>query len=185
MSSDKSVKGDEQMAWKLEKSPVQIANLSHVGIAVRSVERTAKFLSSIWNIGDPEVYDYEAKQEDLFFGEAFKLRIAHVKVGPLQIELLEPLDVKSIWSKFIEEKGEGIHHIALGVSNYDEMVKVTQEKGHKLLVSAVFEGCRWCYFDTSPGGIVIEYREEYRRVTALEEPVVSAGDSRGLESAPR
>jgi len=151
------------MTWKLEKSPIQIANLSHVGIAVRSAEKTAQFLSSIWNIGDPEVFDYEAKQEDLFFGQPFKVRLVFVKLGPVQIELLEPLDDKSIWSKFIEEKGEGIHHIALGVSNYDEMVKVTQENGHKLLVGAVFEGCRWCYFDTTPGGIVIEYREEYPR----------------------
>ena len=151
------------MAWRLENGPIQLTNLSHVGIAVEDAEQTAKFLSTIWNIGDPEVFDYEPKQEELFAGEPFKVRLVFVKFGPLTLELLQPLDDKSIWSKFIAEKGEGIHHVALGVSNYDEVVEQTKKLGHPLLVSAVFEGCRWCYFDTSPGGIVIEYREEYPR----------------------
>ncbi len=43
------------------------------------------------------------------------------------------------------------------------MVEIMQAQGYKLLVAAVFEGCRWCYFEMQPGGIVIEYREEYPR----------------------
>ena len=70
---------------------------------------------------------------------------------------------KSIWSKFIAEKGEGIHHVALGVSNYDQMMTTTQQKGHKLLVAAEFNGEKWCYFDCNPGGVVFEYREEYKK----------------------
>jgi hypothetical protein len=96
-------------------------------------------------------------------GEPFKVRLVFIKFGPLTIELLEPLDDKSIWSKFIAEKGEGIHHVAFGVSNYDEMVETLESQGHPLLTAAVFNGCRWCYFDTSPGGAVIEFREEYAR----------------------
>ncbi|MFA6022350.1 MAG: hypothetical protein WC722_18995 [Rhodospirillales bacterium] len=37
------------------------------------------------------------------------------------------------------------------------------EQKHPLLVSAIFNGENWCYFDTSPGGMVIEYREEYKK----------------------
>jgi 4-hydroxyphenylpyruvate dioxygenase-like putative hemolysin len=152
------------MTWTLEKGTAQLANLSHVGIAVKNAEQTARLLSSIWNMGTPEVFDYRPAKEDLLAGEPFGVRLVFIKFGPLTLELLEPLDDKSIWSKFIAEKGEGIHHIALGVSNYDEMVEKTQAQGHPLLVAAVFEGCRWCYFDTAPGGIVIEYREEYKKL---------------------
>jgi methylmalonyl-CoA/ethylmalonyl-CoA epimerase len=151
------------LGWVLERGPGQLANLSHVGIAVRSAEKTVGFLSTLWNIGDPEVFDYEPKADDLIVGEPFKARLVWIKFGPVTLELLEPLDDRSIWSKFIQEKGEGIHHIALGVSNYDEMVEETRKRGQRLLVSAVFEGCRWCYFDTTPGGLVVEYREEYAR----------------------
>jgi methylmalonyl-CoA/ethylmalonyl-CoA epimerase len=151
------------MTWQLGNGAAQLTNLSHVGIAVKDAEATAKLLSSIWNIGSPEVFDYEPAEEDLVAGNQFKVRLVFIKFGPLTIELLQPLDDRSIWSTFIEEKGEGIHHVAFGVSNYDEMVDLLAAQGHPLLVAAVFEGCRWCYFDTSPGGTVIEFREEYAR----------------------
>lgn len=151
------------MSWQLENGTAQLTNLSHVGIAVEDAEKTAKLLSSIWNIGSPEVFEYEPKPDEMIAGDAFKVRLVFIKFGPLTLELLEPLDDKSIWSKFIAEKGEGIHHVAFGVSNYDEMVDTLQAQGHPLLTAAVFNGCRWCYFDTSPGGTVIEFREEYAR----------------------
>ena len=149
---------------RLENGNIQLTNLSHLGIAVKDAEETARFLSSIWNIGTPEVFDYEPKPEELIAGEPFKVRLAFIKFGAIPIELLQPLDDKSIWSKFIKEKGEGIHHIAFGVSNYDEMVLKLQEQNHPMLVAATFQGCRWCYFDTSPGGMVIEFREEYKKL---------------------
>jgi len=148
----------------LENGTMQLTNLSHLGIAVEDAEKTARLLSSIWNIGTPEVFDYEPKPEELITGEPFKVRLVFIKFGAIPIELLQPLDDKSIWSKFIEEKGEGIHHIAFGVSNYDEMVLKLQEQNHPMLVAATFQGCRWCYFDTSPGGMVVEFREEYKKL---------------------
>ena len=149
---------------KLGNGTVPLTNISHLGIAVKDAEKTVGFLSSIWNIGTPEIADYEAKPEELIAGEPFKVRLVFIKFGPHTIELLQPLDDKSIWSKFIKDKGEGIHHIAYGVSNYDEMVTKLQEQGHPMLVAAIFQGCRWCYFDTSPGGMVVEFREEYKKI---------------------
>ena len=148
---------------ELLNGSVQLTNLSHLGIAVRDAEKTARFLSSIWNIGTPEVFDYEPKQDEMISGGPFKVRLVFIKFGAIPVELLQPLDDKSIWSKFIEEKGEGIHHVAFGVSNYDEMVTKLQEQKHPMLVAASFQGCRWCYFDTSPGGMVVEFREEYKK----------------------
>jgi methylmalonyl-CoA/ethylmalonyl-CoA epimerase len=151
------------MNWTLGDGGSQLTNLSHVGIAVKSAEDTTRLLSSIWNIGTPEVFDYEPAADEMIHGTPFKVRLVFIKFGPLTLELLEPLDDRSIWSKYIEEHGEGIHHMAFGVSNYDEMVETLTAQGHQLLVAAVFNGCRWCYFDTSPGGTVIEFREEYAR----------------------
>ena len=148
---------------ELEQGTIQLTNLSHLGIAVKDAEKTAKFLSSVWNIGKPEVFDYEPKADEMISGGPFKVRLVFIKFGAFPIELLQPLDNKSIWSKFIEEKGEGIHHIALGVSNYDEVVTKLQKQGHPLLVAASFQGERWCYFDTSPGGLCVEFREEYNK----------------------
>jgi methylmalonyl-CoA/ethylmalonyl-CoA epimerase len=149
---------------KLGNGTVALTNLSHLGLAVKDTGRTIQFISSIWNIGTPEIFDYEPKREELIAGEPFKVRLVFVKFGAVPIELLQPPDDKSIWAKFIKTKGEGIHHIAFGVSNYDEMVSKLQEQGHPMLVAASFQGCRWCYFDTSPGGMVVEFREEYKKL---------------------
>ena len=149
---------------KLGDGTVSLTNLSHLGIAVKDAEKTVGFISSVWDIGTPEVSDYQAKPEELIVGEPFKVRLVFIKFGTLTIELLQPLDDKSIWAKFIAAKGEGIHHIAFGVSNYGEMVSKLQAQGHPLLVAASFQGERWCYFDTSPGGMVIEFREEYKKI---------------------
>jgi len=149
--------------WRLGSGTVPLTNLSHVGIVVRDAVETCRFLSSIWSIGAPEVFDYEPRPEELISGTPFRVRLVFVKFGAVPLELLQPLDTRSIWAKAIAEKGEGIHHMALGVSNYDELVSELQNQGHSLLVAAVFEGCRWCYFLTSPGGLVLELREEYKR----------------------
>ena len=140
---------------------IDLVNLSHIGVVVRSAERTIEFLSSIWRIGPQDIVDYAPAKKDLLQGDPFRVRIASIKFGPLFIELLQPMDERSIWAEFIQQHGEGIHHIALGVTNYDELVSVLEQQGHRMLVAARFRGERWCYFATSPGGLVIELREEY------------------------
>ena len=149
---------------KLGTGNAPLTNLSHLGVAVKDAEKTIGFISSVWDIGTPEILDYEPKPEELIMGEPFKVRLAFIKFGTHTIELLQPLDDKSIWAKFIAEKGEGIHHIAYGVSNYDDMVSKLDAQKHPLLVAASFQGCRWCYYDTSPGGMIIEFREEYKKL---------------------
>jgi len=159
------MEGTVAMEFKLDvRSAVPLTNLSHMGIAVKNAEETLEWMSSVWGIGTPEIdIEYWPKAEDINVGEPFGVRLVWVKFGPLTLELLQPLDDKSIWSSFIAEKGEGLHHVAFGVSNYDEMVAKLLAQKQKLLVDAVFEGCRWCYFEVQPGGTVIEFREEYAR----------------------
>jgi catechol 2,3-dioxygenase-like lactoylglutathione lyase family enzyme len=151
------------MTWSLEHGTAQLANLSHVGIVVRDAESTTRFVSSIWNIGTPEVIDYWPTDEERIVGGSFGLRAVFIQLGPVVIELIQPLDETSVWARFLAERGEGLHHLAFGVSNYDEMVETMSGQGHELLVSAIHEGRRWCYFDTHPGGAVIEFRDEYVR----------------------
>ncbi|MDD4985152.1 MAG: VOC family protein [Dehalococcoidales bacterium] len=152
------------LQWKLDKGSILLPSVAHLGVAVKSAEKSTKFISSIWDIGTPDVIDYETRSGELVVGKPFKVRLVFIKLGTHLIELLQPLDEQSIWSDFIRDKGEGIHHIAYGVSNYDEIVAKLQKQGQTLLLAAVFEGCRWCYLNTSPGGMVIEIREECSRL---------------------
>jgi methylmalonyl-CoA/ethylmalonyl-CoA epimerase len=79
-----------------------ITKINHIGIAVASLENHIPFYRDVLNLeltGIDEVPDQ-------------KVRVAMFKVGEVQIELLEPTADDSPIAKFIEKKGEGIHHVA-------------------------------------------------------------------------
>ena len=143
--------------------PITLSNLSHIGIVVKDIDKTVEFLSSIWDIGPAQFIDYSPQKDELIVGEPFSMKVAFVDLGSVKLELLQPLD-ESLWSQFLESKGEGVQHIAFGVSNYDEVVPKLQEQGHPMVAGASYKGLRWCYFDTEPGGILVEFRDEHKVV---------------------
>ena len=79
-----------------------ITQINHIGIAVSSLENHIPFYRDVLHLeflGTDEVADQ-------------KVKVAMFRVGEVQIELLEPTSPESPIAKFIEKKGEGIHHIA-------------------------------------------------------------------------
>lgn len=144
-----------------DRGDAGLGGLSHIGVAVKDVEAAARLLSSISNTASVQPFDYSPRADELLAGGEFAIRIAFIEIGSLTIELIEPLDDHSIWARFIAERGEGIHHVAFEVSSYDKTVALLSEQRYKALVGAVYEGWRWCYFDTSASGMIIELVEEH------------------------
>ena len=93
-------------------------------------------------------------------GKPFWQRVAHAKLGSTILELVQQLEGGGPWPEFLESKGEGLHHIAFTISNFDEMVAGLKKQGAKMIAGGLYQGKRWCYFATAPGGIVIEFGEE-------------------------
>lgn len=140
---------------------VALPSPNHIGVVVKDVDKTTKFLSSMWGLGPWHTLDCKARKDDMIVGEPFRLKIAFAKLGSTVLELLQPVEGNSIWAQALETEGEGIHHIAFSVSNWDEMVSKLQERGGKMVGGAIFDGKRWCYFDTKPGGIIVEFMDNY------------------------
>ncbi len=86
----------------------------HVCAVVKDADKTMQLLSSIWGVGPWKVFDFHVKKEELIIGKSdARIKLAGAKLGPIVLELIQPVEGKSIWSDFIEARGEGIHHIAL------------------------------------------------------------------------
>jgi hypothetical protein len=138
---------------------------NHIGVVVENAEKTSKFLSSMCGLGSWSAFKYSPGKDDLILGEPFGLNIAVAKWGATVIELLQPLTSGSVWSNFLETNGEGLHHLALTVTNYDDMVLGLKQQGASMLVSghapSQFNGRPWCYFDTKPGGLIIEFMDSF------------------------
>mgnify|MGYP000223938242 FL=1 len=99
--------------------------LDHIGIAVKNLDEAVKFYKDVLGL---ELVEREDVPEE-------KVRIAIFKVGDVFIELLEGTSEDSAITKFINKRGEGIHHIAIRVENVDEVSKKLKERNVPLIYS--------------------------------------------------
>jgi len=97
--------------------------IDHVGVAVKSLDDALPFY----------VENLHLTLEGIEEVESEKVKVAFLRIGESRIELLEPTSEDSPVAKFIEKRGEGIHHLALGVKQIDERIKELKEKGIRML----------------------------------------------------
>ena len=137
-------------------------DLYHINFAVKDVDKTAQFLTSMWGIGPWQTMELSLEKDwmDMIAGEPYKIKLAFGKLDPIIIELIQPVEGRSFLSRSIETRGEGINHMAFSVSNWQEMAAKLQEKGGRMVAGGVQNGMHWGYFETTPGGIVIEFEEK-------------------------
>lgn len=100
-----------------------IRKINHIGIAVKNIEDAAKLYTDGLGL---EVHDVENVEE-------YKLKIAMIPVGESKIELVEPTDPDGAIAKYIEKKGEGLHHLALEVEDIEATLDLLKAKGIPLI----------------------------------------------------
>lgn len=102
---------------------MKVSHIEHIGIAVESMEEAIPFYE---NMLGQKCYAVEEVKDQ-------KVKTAFFMVGQTKIELLESTDPEGPIGKFIEKKGQGIHHIAYAVDNVDESLKELDEQGVRLI----------------------------------------------------
>ena len=102
---------------------MSISHIEHIGIAVKDLNEAIKYYEQVLGL---KCYNIEEVKEQ-------KVKTAFFKVGETKIELLESTDPEGPIGKFIEKKGEGIHHIAYAVKDLENQLKETELKGVQLI----------------------------------------------------
>ncbi len=105
-------------------------HIEHIGIAVANLEAAIEFYEKIIGL---KCYNIESVPDQ-------KVRTAFFMIGETKIELLEPTDPEGPVGKFIEKRGEGLHHIAFAVKNIEEQLKHAENHGVKLIDSLPRKG---------------------------------------------
>lgn len=102
---------------------MNLTHIEHIGIAVNNIEDSIKYYENVLGL---KCYSIEEVADQ-------KVKTAFFKVGQTKIELLESTDPEGPIGKFIEKKGEGIHHLAFHVNNLQEALNEVKEKGIRLI----------------------------------------------------
>ncbi|MFB5600615.1 MAG: methylmalonyl-CoA epimerase [Nitrososphaeraceae archaeon] len=97
--------------------------VDHIAIAVNNVESALTNYQNILKIDKIEMEEVPTE----------KVRVAMLKLEDTRIELLEPMSQDSPISKFLKERGEGIHHIAITADNIEEDVARAVKNGMRFL----------------------------------------------------
>jgi len=98
-------------------------HIEHLGIAVKSLEESIPWFE---NLLGTKCYAVEEVRDQ-------KVRTAFFKVGQTKIELLESTDAEGPIGKFLEKKGEGIHHLAFAFEDAGQALKSAEDKGIALI----------------------------------------------------
>ena len=102
---------------------MNISKIEHIGIAVESLEKAIPFYETL--LGS-KCYAIEEVTDQ-------KVKTAFFKVGETKIELLESMDPEGPIGKFLEKKGQGVHHIAFAVDNVNEALSKAEGSGIQLV----------------------------------------------------
>ncbi|UCF63374.1 MAG: methylmalonyl-CoA epimerase [bacterium] len=95
-----------------------LKNIDHIGIAVHSLENVKTFFLNIFGIS-PEFEETVAEQQ---------VKVIGYRVGESNIEFLQPISQMSPISKYLEKRGEGLHHIAVAVEDLESVLASLKSK---------------------------------------------------------
>jgi methylmalonyl-CoA/ethylmalonyl-CoA epimerase len=109
---------------------MELTHIEHIGIAVNNLDEAIKYYENILGL---KCYSVEEVKEQ-------KVKTAFFKVGETKIELLESTSPDGPIGKYIEKKGEGIHHIAFHTKNLQQALNEVADKGVRLIDSEPRKG---------------------------------------------
>ena len=144
------------------QAQIKISELYQVGIVVHDLEKSMERYEKAFGIGPWDVINVDSSMfsEMTYHGKPVqhRFRAALTMVGPMQLELIEPINGDNIYSDFLKEHGEGLHHLGhVRVENLDEAVQTLEKHGFPCLQSGRFGDGGYAYIDTSMTlGTIIE-----------------------------
>ena len=135
-----------------------------IGLVVRDIQKTIEAYTELFQWGPFEIVEREyTESTSTYHGKPgnSKYRVAYAQLGPIQLELIQPLEGRTIYDEFIETRGEGLHHFGVLIDRIEERIAAMKQMGIEVLQSGERPGRKYAYMDTEPPtGIMIELREK-------------------------
>lgn len=126
--------------------------VTQIGFVVNDIEKTSQAFAEFLGVENPgwSLTDTIDKTQGQYNGQPCPARskLAFFHVGDtLDIELIEPDMEPSVWRDVLNEKGEGVHHIAFVIKGMKEKIIALEANGMKLMQKGEYTGGRYAYID--------------------------------------
>jgi len=109
---------------------MELTHIEHIGIAVKNLDESIMFFENVLGL---KCYRIEEVKDQ-------KVKTAFFQVGQTKIELLESTDPEGPIGKFVQKKGEGMHHIAFAVNDVNSSLEELKENNIKLIDETTRKG---------------------------------------------
>ena len=133
---------------------MKLDKIEHIGIAVKDIGKVSKFYKDVFGCQISEEMDVPER----------KIRIAFTEISGVKLEFVMPTDKESVVAKFIDKKGEGIHHICFEVDDVERATAELKDKGVELVDDKPrmgAEGKKIVFIQPkSTHGVLIELKEK-------------------------
>jgi len=130
-------------------------NFVQIGVVVTDLDKTLQALSEIVGIGPWRVVKCPPpgrEDDQWYYGEraVFRTRQAFADLGPIELELIQPVEGRTIWSDFLQKHGQGIHHIRFNVADIGPVMEHVRGSGIRVSQqgAGIRAGTTWANFDT-------------------------------------
>ncbi len=151
---------EKEITGKINLPPV-----SQVGMVVKDIDKVMQFYSSTFGIGPWVVKEGEyrkLKVRDQFY--SCKTKVARADFGPIELELFQVIEGRSLHSEFLDRDREGVHHFGFFVSGEEkeQIIGELEEIGINVVQAAERPNVRFAFLDTEKegGGVFFELIEQ-------------------------
>ena len=146
------------------------ARYSQVGYIVRDIEKSKRDFARLFSCDVPPTWMAGAGEaRTLYRGQPIpeaRVKQAFFDLSPgVQLELLEPNDRPSVWRDWLDEHGEGVHHLAFQVEDMDRVIKELEAEGMQLIQIGNYDdgSGRYAYLDGGEAfAFIVELLESFR-----------------------
>jgi catechol 2,3-dioxygenase-like lactoylglutathione lyase family enzyme len=162
-----------------------ITNIVQIALVVKDLDETVRHWSDRFGVGPWSFYTYGPPLVPRMTRHGqpteYTMRIALANVGPMRIELIEPVEGDTVYAEFVRDHGFGVHHLGVLVENMDEALGRARDAGLAMTQDGAGFGPdgdgHYAYLDTEPlMGTTIELIERPKRRAAPDRIYPPAAD---------
>jgi len=149
----------------MDKFDISKLPFDHIGVVVKDMEKAIEHFKSL-GIGPFEEPKLPPIKERIKVGESrvddIRLKVMVAPLGPVWLEVIQPLKGESVHQKFLDEKGEGLQHLCFYTDDLERDGAKLSDMGYKMIHGVRFEnGGGSYYYDTDRvGGMILEISTE-------------------------